>query len=151
MTVTATSPTGPDHWRKLAGVFHASPVNAEGLTDIEIVEGRATLHFRANESLFHAGGTVHGAHIFKLLDDAAFFAAGSTVPDVFVLTVGFQTNFMRPAGAEELVAEGRLVRATSRVLWAESRVLTRHGSLVATGSGTFLRSQIALEPGIGYR
>ncbi len=146
-----TNQVDVQHWRKLRGVFHASPTNADGRTEIEICEGSATLTFEADESHFHAGGAVHGAHIFKLLDDAAFFAAGSEVRDVFVLTVGFQTNFMRPAGAGVLRAEGRLVRASKRVLWAESKVLTAGGALVATGSGTFLPSEIALDPKIGYR
>jgi len=147
----STAVVDEEHWRRLRGVFHASPTNADGRTEIEIAGGRATLTLDADESLFHAGGAVHGAHIFKLLDDAAFFAASSVVRDFFVLTVGFQTNFMRPAGAGGLRAEGRLVRASRRVLWAESKVFSPAGALVATGSGTFLPSEIALDPSMGYR
>lgn len=139
------------HFDGLVGVFHASPTNADGLTTIEVEEGRARLVRTAVPDLHHAAGAVHGSHLFKLLDDAAFFAANSVVRDRFVLTASFSVQFMAPVSEGELVARGELVRAGRRVLFARSEVRTGDGRLLAAGNGTFLRSEVPLTPEIGYR
>jgi acyl-coenzyme A thioesterase PaaI-like protein len=78
---------------------------------------------------YHAADAVHGSVYFKALDDAAFFAVNSIVEDVFVLTASFNLYLVRPVTDGEMKATGRLL---------------------ATGSGTFMRSQIALDESIGY-
>ena len=42
-----------------------------------------------SDKYFHALNAIHGTVYFKLLYDAAFFAANSVVKDVFVLTSSF--------------------------------------------------------------
>lgn len=144
------SASGSDHFEGLAGVFHASPTNDDGRTSIAITEGRAELQRDASADLHHAAGAVHGSHIFKLLDDAAFFAANSVVADRFVLTTSFTVQFMSPVSGGTLTATGELVRAGRRVLFARSEVRREDGRLLATGTGTFLRSEVPLTPEIGY-
>lgn len=140
----------PQHFERLGGVFRASPVNSDGRTRIKVSRGRARLERELDRSLHHAAGAVHGAHLFKLLDDAAFFAANSLVADTFVLTVNFETHFMRPVAEGLVVAEGRVVRATRRVIWSESELRDGEGRLLATGTGTFLESAVGLTAEIGY-
>ncbi len=139
-----------EHWRKLRGVYLGSPTNSDGRTRIEVMARAARVELDVHEGLFHAASPVHGAHVFKLLDDAAFFAANSIVEDVFVLTVSFTVQFMRPASSGVLTAHGRVTNASKRVLWAEAEVLDAEGRTIARGSGTFMPSRIPLEPGIGY-
>ena len=38
--------------------------------------------------MFHTAGAAHGTLFFKMLDDAAFYAANSLVTDRFLLTTG---------------------------------------------------------------
>lgn len=140
----------PRHFERLSGVFHASPVNADGRTSIEVSRGGARLERVFESDSHHAAGAVHGSCLFKLLDDAAFFAANSLVADRFVLTVNFETHFMRPLSGGAVVAEGRVVRATRRIIWSESEVRDGEGRLLATGTGTFLESAVELSPEIGY-
>lgn len=139
-----------EHWRKLAGVYLGSPTNQGGFTRIDVMDREARIELDVHEGLFHAAGAVHGGHVFKLLDDASFFAANSIVDDVFVLTVSYTVQFMRPASSGVLTAHGRVTNASKRVLWAESEVLDAAGKTVARGSGTFMSSRIALDPSIGY-
>ena len=139
-----------EHNRRLGGVFRASPTNAAGETEISVYHGGATLKRQVGPELHHAAGAVHGAHLFKLLDDAAFFAANSLVRDAFVLTVSFNVHYMRPVAAGVLTAEGRVVRATRRVIWSEAELRDERGRLVATGTGTFLSSTVGLTADIGY-
>lgn len=140
-----------EHWRKLCGVYLSSPTNGDGRTRIEVMDRAARIELDVHEGLYHAASAVHGAHVFKLLDDAAFFAANSIVDDVFVLTVSFSVQFMRPVSEGVITAHGKVTGASRRILWAESEVLDAEGRTVARGSGTFMPSRIALEPGIGYR
>lgn len=139
------------HWRRLCGVYLNSPTNAGGRTRIEVLDRAAKIELDVHEDLYHAAQAVHGAHVFKLLDDAAFFAANSIVEDVFVLTVSFTVQFMRPASEGVLTAHGKVTNASRRVLWADSEVLDAEGRTVARGSGTFMPSRIALDEKIGYR
>ncbi|HEX6737567.1 MAG TPA: hotdog domain-containing protein, partial [Vicinamibacteria bacterium] len=81
----------------------------------------------------------------------AFFAANSRVPEVLVLTVSFTVHFVRPVQEGELRAVGRLRHQGGRLLLAEAELLDAAGALLGQGSGLFSRSQIPLEPGIGYR
>lgn len=140
----------PEHCRKLVGVYRSSPTNADGETEIEVSHGSARLKRSVDAKLHHAAGAVHGAHLFKLLDDAAFFAANSLEGDAFVLTVDFNVHFMRPVVDGTVEAVGSVVRATRRVIWAEAELRDGTGRLLATGHGTFLKSAIGLTADIGY-
>src|SRR5688572_28509645 len=97
----------------------------------------------------HAAHAAHGAAYFKMLDDAAFFAVQSIVPDVFVLTVSFQIYFLAPVMDGEMVSIGTVVHRAKRLFVAES-VLGVGGETVARGSGTFMRSSVHLDAKVGY-
>jgi acyl-coenzyme A thioesterase PaaI-like protein len=79
-----------------------------------------------------------------MLDDAAFYAANSLVEDMFVLTTAFNIFLTRPMHEGRLTAEGRWVSGRRRVLIAESRLIDADGEEVGRGTGTFMRSRIAL-------
>lgn len=112
--------------------------------------GVARIRFQLDPRHFHAGGAVHGTSYFKMLDDAAFYACNSLVTDRFLLTTQFNLNFTRPLGAGPAMAEGRWVSGARRVFVADARLLDEDGEEVARGSGTFMRSRIALAALPGY-
>lgn len=139
-----------DHHRKLERLYATAPINDYFRPTLRISEGRAELDLPVRRDFFHAAHAMHGSVYFKALDDAAFFAVNSVVTDVFVLTVSFNVYLLRPVTAGVLRADGRLVNA-SRNLWiAESELHDERGKLVARGSGSFMRSAIALGPDVGY-
>lgn len=138
------------HWKRLAGVYLSSPTNADGRTRIAIEDRLARIELDVDERLHHAANAAHGAHLFKVLDDAAFFACNSIVPDVFVLTVSFHVDFFRPVASGTVYGTGRVVRETKRILFADSEIVDGDGKLVARGSGSFMPSRIELTPEIGY-
>ncbi len=98
----------------------------------------------------HAAQAVHGSVYFRLLDDAAFFAADSQVTDVLVLTVSFTVHFVRPVTSGELRAVGRTLHQGGRLLLAESQLFDAGGRLLGQGSGVFARSAIRLDAAVGY-
>jgi uncharacterized protein (TIGR00369 family) len=146
----STTTSLDDHHRGLERMYLAAPTNQRyhNLT-LQIGEGSATVGFEVTDDLHHAAGALHGAHLFKLLDDAAFFAANSVVTDVFVLTAQFSVQMLAPVAAGVVRARGRLTRAGSALLFADS-VLTADGRELARGQGTFARSRQALATVHGY-
>ena len=140
------------HFRALESLYATAPINGLFESRLEIVEpGFARIRFRLDERHFHAAGAVHGTSYFKMLDDAAFYAANSTVTDRFLLTTAFNLLFTRPLKAGEVVAEGRLASGRRRVFVADARLIDASGEEAARGTGTFMRSQIALAGLAGYR
>ena len=133
------------HYRALESLYAAAPINRLFESRLEIVEaGVARIHFRLTEDHYHAAGAVHGTSYFKMLDDAAFYAANSLVTDRFLLTTAFNLLLTRPLKAGPVVAEGRWISGKRRVYVADARLIDAEGEEVARGTGTFMRSQIAL-------
>jgi len=142
--------TREEHYRKLERMYASAPINEYYAPTMRVSEGRAEVTMPVRPDLFHAAGAVHGAVHFKLLDDAAFFAANTLVDDVFVLTVSFNVYFTRPVSEGEMKAIGRVVHRSRRLLIAEAELVDSNGREIARGSGSFMRSNIALSSVPGY-
>ncbi len=153
MTQPDARPAGEAaHFRALEALYAAAPINRFFDSRLEIVEaGAARIHFTIDERHFHAGGAAHGTSYFKMLDDAAFYAANSLVSDRFLLTTAFNLLFTRPMFAGPVIAEGRWISGQRRVLVADARLVAGDGEEVARGTGTFMRSRIPLAGLPGYR
>lgn len=140
------------HHRALEALYEAAPINRFFDSRLEIVApGVARIHFTIDERHYHAGGAAHGTSYFKMLDDAAFYAANSLVTDRFLLTTAFNLLFTRPLRAGPVVAEGRWISGQRRVFVADSRLIDAQGEEAARGTGTFMRSRIALASLPGYK
>lgn len=140
------------HFRALEALYAAAPINHLFESRLEIPEaGVSRIRFTIDRRHFHAAGAAHGTSYFKMLDDAAFYAANSLVTDRFLLTTQFSLLFTRPLGEGPVVAEGRWVSGQRRVFVAEARLVASDGEEVARGTGTFMRSRIALATLPGYR
>jgi len=140
------------HYRALESLYAAAPINRFFESRLEIPSsGTARIHFTIDERHFHAGGAAHGTSYFKMLDDAAFYAANSLVTDRFLLTTAFNLLFTRPLGPGPVIAEGRWVSGQRRVFVAEARLIDATGEEAARGTGTFMKSRIALAGLPGYR
>jgi uncharacterized protein (TIGR00369 family) len=145
-------PTGADlHWRALEGLYASAPVNELFRSTLKVVgQGRARIEFDVDGSVFHAAGAAHGTIFFKMLDDAAFYAANTMITDRFLLTSAFNLHLTKPIRGGRVVAEGQWVSGRRRVLVAEARLVDDEGNEVARGTGTFVRSRIALSSLPGY-
>lgn len=139
------------HYRGLERMYARAAINNKFRSDLKILErGRAEILFDVTPDMFHAAGAAHGTIYFKMLDDAAFYAANSIIFDTFMLTTQFNLFLTRPVNAESLRAVGRWVSGQRRVLIAESRLIDSDGEEVARGQGTFMRSRIPLADLPGY-
>lgn len=140
------------HLRALESLYASAPINRFFESKLELAEaGRSTIRFTVTEGAYHAAGAAHGTLYFKMLDDAAFYAANGLVSDRFLLTTAFNLLFTKPMRAGEAVAEGRWVSGKRRVFVADARIVDSSGEECARGTGTFMRSHIALSGLAGYR
>ena len=70
------------HYRALERLYASAPINKTFNSRLEIPgEGRSRIIFRIDESVYHAAGAAHGTIYFKMLDDAAFYAANTRTTD----------------------------------------------------------------------
>jgi len=140
------------HFRALEALYREAPINGGFESRLEILgPGVARIRFDVDPAHFHAAGAAHGTLYFKMMDDVAFYACNSTVSDRFLLTTAFNLVFSRPLKGGPVVAEGRWISGKRRVLIGEARLIDARGEEAARGTGTFMRSHIALSSLPGYR
>ena len=157
MPPTATPPEADAsgaalHFAALETLYASAPINALFPSKLTIIgEGRSRIGFAVDERVHHAAEAAHGTIYFKMLDDAAFYAANSLVTDRFLLTTAFNLLFTKPIRGGPVVAEGRWISGRRRVFVAEARLIDADGDEIGRGTGTFMRSRIALSSLAGYR
>ena len=139
------------HFRALERLYLSAPINRIFPSRLTIPEsGVSRIEFTVGEDFYHAAGAVHGTSYFKMLDDAAFYAANSLVSDRFLLTTAFNLLFTKPLTQGPVIAEGRWISGKRRVYVADARLIDAGGEEVARGTGTFMRSHIPLSSLPGY-
>jgi len=133
-----------EHYRRLEHLYVNAPTNAYYRPVIRVGHGEAEIEIEIRREFHHAADAVHGSVYFKMLDDAAFFAANSVVFDTFVLTSDFTIHLLRPVSEGTLLAKGKLVHEGARQLLAESQLFGPGEQMLAHGVGTFVRSKLPL-------
>lgn len=133
-----------EHYKKLENMFLAAPINKLMGPTIEIFSGKCEIRMEVDAQFFHAANALHGSVYFKLLDDAAFFAANSIVEDVFVVTGSYEIKFLRPILGGKLLAVGEMTKNLGNKLEARASLYNEKGELVGSGSGIFVKTKIEL-------
>lgn len=105
--------------------------------------GRAELTLTA--SLHNPNGVVHGAVLFAMVDTAMGAATMSVLDEsAACASIEVHLRFLRAASSGSLVADVSVVKAGSRVVQLEGRVVDDADNLIATATGSF-----AVIPGRG--
>jgi uncharacterized protein (TIGR00369 family) len=139
-----------EHYRKLERMYLSAPTNQYYQPSIRVSEGKAEVEVAVRDDFFHTAGAVHGSVYFKIIDDASFFAVNSLVVDVFVLTISLTLYVTRPVTEGTMRGSAHVVNASRRLFVTEAEAFDANGRIVATGVGSFMRSEIPLSPAIGY-
>ena len=138
------------HYQRLSAMYQAAPINDFFLPTLTLSEGEAEISIDLSEKLFHAAGAVHGSVYFKMLDDAAFFAASSLEFELFMLTTSFTTYLTRPVSSGTMRACGKVVNRNKSQFIVESVVYDNAQRELGRGSGIFVRSKQRLANTPGY-
>lgn len=133
------------HYKSLENMYLAAPINKIYPPIIAISQGTANVSLMVKEDYFHTAGSLHGSVYFKLLDDAAFFAANSINEDVFTFTAKFTTSISKPVSKGRVTAIGKVDKVDGKKIFASSIMYDENGDEVARGEGLFLPSKLRLE------
>lgn len=142
--------THQSHFESLVSMYAAAPINQIYRPTMVVREGEAQIEIELSEKYHHAAGGVHGSVYFKMLDDAAFFAANSLETEFFVLTTSFTTYLTRPVATGTMKAIGKVVNQNKTQFIAESVVYDDEGREIGRGSGIFVRGKLPLKEAAGY-
>jgi uncharacterized protein (TIGR00369 family) len=140
-----------EHFKRLENMYQAAPLNDFYLPVMKVSEGHAEISIDLNPKMFHAGQAVHGSVYFKMLDDAAFFAANSLEPEFFVLTTSFTTYLTKPISSGTMKAVGKIANYNRTQFIAEAVVYNSRNQEVGRGNGIFVRSNKKLMDVAGYQ
>jgi len=142
-----------NHFRKLERMYLSAPINNQlyGGIIISISNEKAELTLKVEPRFFHAANAIHGSVYFKMLDDAAFFAVNSIIQDVFVYTVSFNVQLLRPVSKGIIKSIGELKFKSNNLFIADSTLFDENSKLVGRASGNFMKSKIKLSKDIGYK
>lgn len=138
-----------EHHRRLEAMYHSAPVNQAYEPELEVEHGAARLTMQAKRSDYHAADAVHGHVLFKMMDDAAFFAANSLVR-TFVLTVHFDVHLLKPVTAGELRCHAEVLHEGASSILADAIVTDEAGDQAARGTGSFVKGKRSLDELDGY-
>jgi uncharacterized protein (TIGR00369 family) len=142
-TAKGMTMSGIDYLRAMAAGELPQPPIA-GLLRFEITSadpGRVVFTCEPDESAYNAIGAVHGGLVCTLLDSVTGCAIHSTLPQGKGYTsVEIKVNYLKAVRLSSgvLTATGTVVKAGSRVGFAEGVVTDAGGAVVATASSTLL-------------
>lgn len=139
------------HLQRLIHLFDTAPIQQtySGL-QMQLEAGKCRILYPVSPAFFHGALAMHGSVYFKLLDDAAYFAAATLAPDYFLLTTRFEIRLLRPVVDGELTATGTLDAENDRGFSASAEIRDNNNKLIATGTGQFVKSQIEWKNLSGY-
>lgn len=138
------------HFESLVKMYAAAPINEIYNPILEVSEGEATIEIQLDSKYHHSAGGVHGSVYFKMLDDAAYFAANSLETEFFVLTTSFTTYITRPVASGVMRAVGKVVNKNKTQFIAEAVVYDSDGKEIGRGNGIFVRGKFPLVDAAGY-
>ena len=142
--------TDANHFKALENMYAAGPINRIYAPTIRVFEGTAEIEIEVSEKYYHSGQAVHGSVYFKMLDDAAYFAANSLEAEVTVVTTSFTTYLTRPVSEGRIRSVGRVVHRNNSQFIAEAVLYDSTGTEIGRGNGVFVRSRMPLARARGY-
>lgn len=119
-----------------------------GFRLIDWKEGFVRLEMAVRPDHQNTIGFLHGGVIASLLDIACAFSGSYKISRERVsVTVNLNSNYMAPHQGEHVLVEGEIVRRTSSLFFAQSRLLDPDRNLLcATATGTYKTVERASVP-----
>ena len=124
---------GPEQAHECAARVAASFARQSVMTTIgarllRVAPGEVEIALPVDARLSQQHGFVHAGIVATIADSAAGYAALSLMrPGAGVLTAEFKINLLAPAGGDELIARGRVVKAGRTLTLALAEVHARKG------------------------
>jgi uncharacterized protein (TIGR00369 family) len=130
----------PEYLTALYHTVNTSAYPSHMLMRLVAVEpGRSVVELEIAQRHLQPFGIVHGGVIATLIDTATFWAGFSIIPEKSgLVNVDLKLNYLAPASTGILIARGETIRAGRTIGYAEARVATSDGTLIAHGTSTLM-------------
>jgi len=140
----ASSMSGLSYWRAVADRrLPAPPISAlMRMNVVDVADGRITFTCEPDGSMYNALGIVHGGMACTILDTATGCALHTTLPPgVGFTSIEIKVNYLKAVTVDSgtLTAIGTVVKAGSRIGFAEAELTDASGALVATATSTLMK------------
>jgi acyl-CoA thioesterase len=113
--------------------------NFLGMEIEEVEAGHAVARVEVTADFLNPNGVVHGGVLFTMVDTAMGKATLSVIDaGQRCASVEVQLRFLRPVVAGHLEAVARVIQAGRKIIHLEAQIRDGQGTLVATGTGTFV-------------
>lgn len=139
----------PAYRERLFELINSSPfVRHMSMRLADLQWGSARFEMDAAEFRLQPFGVVHGGNIATLIDSATFWACFLAMggDEDAITSVDLRLNYLGPARVEPLDCLATLIKAGKRLSYAEARVVSKQGQLIAHGTSTLMRL-----PGLGIK
>ncbi len=108
----------------------------------EITPGHCALHLKVRPDLTQQNGFVHGGVVAAMADVAGGIAAFSLFEaGADILTVEIKINYLAPAGGDEIIARGEMIKSGRTLTIVRSEIFAVDNAaetLCAAGMGTLM-------------
>lgn len=110
-----------------------------GMNVEDVEPGHAVARVEVTADLLNPNGVVHGGVLFTMVDTAMGKATLSVLDTgQRCASVEVQLRFLRPVAGGQLEAAARVIKPGRKIIHLEARIRDGEGTLVATGTGTFV-------------
>ncbi len=107
------------------------------LAEVEI--GRSLVEIDLDEKHLQPFGVAHGGVFAAIIDAACFWAVYPEADeDLGMTTVDLKVNYLAPASAGKLIAEGRCIKLGKTLGVGEATVTDGNGKILAHGTSTLM-------------
>ena len=107
---------------------------------IEVGIGYSQMEVNIEQKHLQPFGLVHGGVFASIIDAAAFWATYYGVEDQNsgLTTVDLKLNYLAPAASGKLVASGRQIKLGKTLGYAEAKIKSEAGKILAHGTSTVM-------------
>jgi acyl-CoA thioesterase len=116
-----------------------APTLQTALGQVRVVSchaGRAVIEYEVAPQMCHSGGVAQGGFVCGWIDAAMANASMSLIPDMTPMTLEMKVSYFAPARPGRVTAEGWIERRGRTNAFAEGRLLSPSGEVLAKASST---------------
>lgn len=136
--------TSEEHYQRLEKMYSRASINDLYRPTMKVADGHAEIIMPVNDAFFHSANAIHGSVYFKILDDAACFAAWTKEDEFFIVTACFTTYITRPVWEGSLRAVGKIANQSKSQFIVEAIAYDDANRVVAQGNGIVMRGRARL-------
>jgi acyl-coenzyme A thioesterase PaaI-like protein len=138
------------HFARLEHMYLSVPFNDLYDPGVRVEESEAELVIPIRDELRLPSGDLAESVYMKVMNDAAVLAVNALEEDRLVATLQFAVQLTRHQPSGDLVARGLVVSHSGGQYEAQCVLTDADGMEIGRGEGTFVVSETALSPTIGY-